>query len=78
MARDQRQKLIADLENEREGNVIISYVTSTRGNFEAQIADDILPLLYRHLEKHADRAKKGVDLFIHSNGGSGNRPLENR
>ena len=68
MAREERQKLVADLEKERGDNV------STRGTFEIQIADDVLPLLYRHLVKHADRAKKGVDLFIHSNGGSGTVP----
>jgi ClpP class serine protease len=71
MAREERQKLIADLEKERGDDVVVSYITSTRGNFEIQIADDVLPLLYRHLVKHVDRAKKGVDLFIHSNGGSG-------
>ena len=70
MAREERQKLIADLEKDRGDNVVVSYITSTRGNFEIQIADDVPPLLCRHLVKHADRAKKGVDLFIHSNGGS--------
>jgi hypothetical protein len=55
MARDERQKLIAELEKEREENVVVSYITSTRGNFEIQIADDVLPILYRHLEKHAIR-----------------------
>jgi ATP-dependent protease ClpP protease subunit len=74
MARDERQKLIAELEKERGENVVVSYITSTRGNFEIQMADDVLPLLYRHLVKHADRSKKGVDLFIHSNGGSGTVP----
>ncbi len=74
MARDDRQNLIAELERERGGNLVICYVTSTRGNLEIQIADDTLPLLYRHLQQHAERAKQGVDLFIHSNGGSGTVP----
>ncbi len=74
MAREERQKLIADLEKERGDNVVVCYITSTRGNFEIQIADDVPPLLCRHLVKHADRAKKRVDLFIHSNGGSGTVP----
>jgi hypothetical protein len=74
MSKDERQKLLADLEKERGDTVVVSYITSTRGNFEIQIADDILPLLYRHLVMHADRAKNGVDLFIHSNGGSGTVP----
>lgn len=74
MARDKRQKLIADLKKERGDNVVVSYITFTRGNFEIQIADDVPPLLYRRLVKHADGAKKGVDLFIHSNGGSATVP----
>lgn len=58
MGRDDRQKLIAELEKERGGNLVISYITSTRQNFEIQIADDILPILFRHLQKHTDRARK--------------------
>ncbi len=33
MARDKRQKLIADLKKERGDNVVVSYITFTRGNF---------------------------------------------
>ncbi len=33
-----------------------------------------VPLIYEHLEAGRDLAKNGVDLFIHSNGGSGTVP----
>jgi Serine dehydrogenase proteinase len=74
MAREERAALLAELEKLREGRLTISYVTSTRTNFEMQIADDVLPLFHEHLEAAVEKAKKGVDLFIHSNGGSGTVP----
>ncbi len=74
MGRQARQELIKRLEKDRDGRLLIAYVTSTRTGFEISIADDILPLLREHLEKAPDKAKHGVDLFIHSNGGSGTVP----
>ena len=38
------------------------------------MGDDVLPFIHGCLEKHKTRAAKGVDLFIHSNGGSGTVP----
>lgn len=74
MPRKDRTALLAELEKLREGRLAISYVTSTRTNFEMQIADDVLPIFHEHLEAAVEKAKKGVDLFIHSNGGSGTVP----
>jgi membrane-bound ClpP family serine protease len=74
MPKEERLRLIKALEDAREGSLVIAYITSTRGNFEIQIADDVLPPLYRHLQADVERAKKEVDLFIHSNGGSGTVP----
>ncbi|MGH8011057.1 MAG: SDH family Clp fold serine proteinase [Candidatus Binataceae bacterium] len=74
MARVDRTALLGRLERARQGRLIISYITSTRTNFEMQIADDVPPLFYEHLEAHKEKAKNGVDLFIHSNGGSGTAP----
>jgi hypothetical protein len=74
MARAERKKLIEDLQTKRGGRLCVAYITSTRPQLEIQIADDVLRLLYDHLEKGAEAAKKGVDLFIHSNGGSGTVP----
>ncbi len=74
MPRAERKKLIEELQTKRGGRLCIAYVTSTRPQLEIQIADDVLRLLYDHLEKGAEAAKKGVDLFLHSNGGSGTVP----
>ena len=53
---------------------MVTYITSTRVGHEIQIADDAVPLIFEHLEASRDLAKNGVDLFIHSNGGSGTVP----
>jgi hypothetical protein len=74
MARADRKKLITDLQAKRDGRLCIAYITSTRPQLEIQIADDVLRLMYDHLEKGAEATKKGVDLFLHSNGGSGTVP----
>jgi hypothetical protein len=74
MARAERQALIQKLQAVRDGRLLIAYVTSTRPGHEIQMADDVLRLLYEHLAAGRDAAKKGVDLFIHSNGGSGTVP----
>jgi hypothetical protein len=73
-SRDRRILLMKEIEARRGNRLFISYVTSTRPGFEFQIADDVLPLLYRCLEGGKARAATGVDLFIHSNGGSGTTP----
>ena len=74
MARADRKKLIEDLQAKRGGRLCIAYITSTRAGHEIQIADDVLRIMYNHLEAGAAAAKKGVDLFLHSNGGSGTVP----
>ena len=66
--------IIEAIQEIREGLLTISYVTSTRTGHEIQIADDAVSLIFEHLEASRDRAEKGVDLFIHSNGGSGTVP----
>jgi hypothetical protein len=72
--RTKRVSLISEIERVRGGRLLIAYVTSTRPGFEIQIADDVLPFLREHLEIGAAKARKGVDLFIHSNGGQGTTP----
>ena len=73
-AQQRRDKIVA-LQSARGQRLVISYITSTRQRFEMQISDDILPHLYRHLELGRDQAAQyGVDLFLHSNGGSGTAP----
>src|SRR5213592_2863047 len=74
MSRATRQELIKQLQEERKKRLTIAYVTSTRPGLEVQMADDVLRLVYDHLEAGSELAKNGVDLFIHSNGGSGTVP----
>jgi hypothetical protein len=71
MPRAERKELIEKLQTARNNRLVVAYVTSTRSGHEIQIADDAFRLIYNHLEDGRERAKNGVDLFIHSNGGSG-------
>jgi len=72
--RAKRQEFIKKLQAKRENTLVIAYITSTRPGHEIQIADDVLRLLFDHLEIAKKSAEKGVDLFLHSNGGSGTVP----
>jgi Serine dehydrogenase proteinase len=64
--------LIGALEQARGGTRVITYITSTRDNLEAQMAMDALPIIFRHLQEiETPKADTRIDLFIHSNGGSG-------
>jgi hypothetical protein len=74
MARADRKHLIEQLQTARANRLTIAYVTSTRPNHEIQIGDDAFRIIYEHLEAGRELAKNGVDLFIHSNGGSGTAP----
>lgn len=73
-SRVKRVELIKKLEAARGGRLLVSYVTSTRSGHEIQMADDVLRLLFEHLESGKEAARKGIDLLIHSNGGSGTVP----
>jgi hypothetical protein len=68
MAREQRIKLIENIEKER-GSRVITYLTSTRKNQEVQMGMDAIRRIYDHLEDGSPSDK--VDLFLHSHGGEG-------
>jgi hypothetical protein len=72
--RERRTALINQIEAKRGGRALLAYVTSTRPGFEVQMADDVLPFIHQGLEAAKEKAKNGVDLFIHSNGGHGTTP----
>jgi hypothetical protein len=74
MPRKERLALIERLQTLRTDRLCVAYVTSTRSNHELAMADDVVRLLYDHLEAGRERAKNGVDIFIHSNGGQGTVP----
>lgn len=71
MGREQRLKLIESIEKERTSKVI-TYLTSTRKNFEVQMAMDAVRRIFDHLE--AGSGAENLDLFLHSNGGDGTVP----
>ncbi len=68
---EDRRSLIEELGKLRKSNVI-SYLTSDRVPYAAQIALDTIPIFYKHL-KLLGRAKK-ISLFLSSNGGSLDAP----
>jgi Serine dehydrogenase proteinase len=70
--RAERVEKIEALQQARDGTTVISYVTSTRPNLEAPMAMDVVPIIYRHLQRLSGQPKeRRIDLFIHSNGGDG-------
>lgn len=74
MPKKERQELIEKLQTLREDRLCAVYVTSTRSGHEVSIADDVVHLMYDHFEAGKEKAKKGIDLFIHSNGGQATVP----
>lgn len=74
MAKKDRVSIIEELEKERGGTFIITYVTSTRAGFEVPMAMDSIRFFYNHLSKISEPEKTTIDLFIHSNGGDGTVP----
>ena len=74
MPKKERQELIEKLQSLRKDRLCIVYVTSTRSGHEVAMADDVVRLMYDHFEAGKEKAKKGIDLFIHSNGGQGTVP----
>lgn len=65
--RKDRLELYKQLEAERDSKLLV-YVTSTRGNLETQIANDILPKFTEHLDKIGDTKK--ITLYLYTNGGN--------
>ena len=75
MGRERRVELIKGIEKERDGRLLLTYVTSTRPGFSISMADDCIRLIYEHLSKtKPEQRKKGIDLFLYSHGGSGVLP----
>jgi Serine dehydrogenase proteinase len=73
--RSQRRELISALEKVRDDRTLITYLTSTRSNLEAQMAMDAIPVVHRHLEAiETSKEETRIDLFLHSNGGDGTVP----
>lgn len=68
--RQERVTLIEALQEERGGSHVISYVTSTRPQLEVQMAMDVVPIVFRHLQAIDQTPEETkIDLVLHSNGG---------
>lgn len=71
MGKEERLKLIKELEELRDSK-IITYVVGERPGLAFRISGDVPRLLYRHLRK-IKRAKR-IDLFLYSIGGDSSVP----
>lgn len=74
MAKEDRVSKIKELEKERGGTFIVTYVTSTRFGFEVPMAMDSIRYFYNHFSKITKPEETTIDLFLHSNGGDGTVP----
>jgi Serine dehydrogenase proteinase len=70
MSRENRLRLIKEIEAARNSNVIC-YLTSIRPGVAAQIADDQVRVIFDHLLALGQRPINKLDIFLVSNGGSG-------
>lgn len=61
-----RLTLIKQIEKERN-SAVICYITGDRDRFNTKIGEDIIPILFRHLELIGK--KDNIDLFLYTRGG---------
>src|SRR5680860_329476 len=66
------QNLIKKIESERNSKVI-TYVTGDRQPFVTKVADDIIPIFAKHLEKIGKQNK--ISLFLYTRGGDMITPI---
>lgn len=64
--REERKRLIKQLEDER-GSKIISYFTADRQNLGTQMGSDTIPFFFEHL-RSIKKVEK-IDLFLYTRGG---------
>lgn len=68
-----RLDLIKQIETERK-SAVICYITGDRDRFKTQIGEDIIPILFRHLELIGKQ--DNIDLFLYTRGGDMVAPLK--
>lgn len=61
-----RVELIEQIEKERQ-SAVICYVTGDKDKFSTKIGDDVIPILFRHLELIGN--KDNIDLLLYTRGG---------
>ncbi len=73
MSREDRKKLIQQIE-EKRGSKVIAYVTSDRPGLSVQIATDVISLIHEHILSFQEDEPAKLDLFIYSRGGQSDVP----
>ena len=73
MSRENRKKLIKEIETKR-GSKVITYVTSDREGLSVQIAGDVISLIHEHILALKEEERTKLDLFIYSRGGHSDVP----
>ncbi len=61
-----RLELIKQIEKDRN-SAVICYITGDREKFSTKIGDDVIPILFRHLELIGNR--ENIDLLLYTRGG---------
>ena len=75
MSKEERFKLIQELQKARGGRHLIAYVTSSKTNMGAQMADDAIRVIYEHLARIKTKPEDTkIDLFLYSYGGDAVMP----
>ena len=75
MTKEKRFTLIKELQKARSGRHLIAYVTSSKTNMGAQMADDAIRVIYDHLTHIKSKPENTkIDLFLYSYGGDAVMP----
>ena len=67
-----RLELIKQIEKERK-SAVICYITGDKNQFSTKIGDDVIPILFRHLELIGNR--NNIDLLLYTRGGDMVTPI---
>ena len=73
MSRENRKKIIQEIEKKR-GSKVITYVTSDRSGHSVQIASDVVSLIHEHILALKEEDQVKLDFFIYSRGGQSDVP----
>jgi len=73
MSRENRKKIIQEIEKKRCSKVI-TYVTSDRLGHSSQIAGDVVSLIHEHILALKEEERAKLDFFIYSRGGQSDVP----
>lgn len=73
MSRENRKKIIQEIEKKR-GTKVISYITSDRPGLSVQIMGDVVSLIHEHILALKEKERAKLDFFIYSRGGQSDVP----